>query len=200
MKDDDLETRVRALCGAGDHESAAADAIKGYGEEVYSFIAARFASDDDAADVFAQACEDLLQSLRTFRWQASLRTWFYRLARTAASRYRRSPMNRGDRRVALSHVSELVHQVRSRTMAHLRSEMKDRVRELRERLDEDERQLLELRVDRDLSWAEIAEIVSEEEIDDSNRARASARVRQQFQKLKDKLRELATAEGLLEPD
>lgn len=197
MKDEDLEARVRARCDAGDIEGAAADAVRGYGEEVFSFIAARFASEDDAADVFAQACEDLVHSLPAFRWRASLRTWFYRLARSAAARYKRSPMNRGDRRVALSKVSEIVHEVRSRTMAHLRSEVKDRVRALRDRLDEDERQLLELRIDRDLAWGEIAEVLADDELDDDERDRASARIRQQFQKLKVKLRELAVAEGLI---
>src|SRR5690606_28937421 len=142
-------------------------------------------------------CEDLVHSLPAFRWRASLRTWFYRLARSAAARYKRSPMNRGDRRVALSKVSEIVHEVRSRTMAHLRSEVKDRVRALRDRLDEDERQLLELRIDRDLAWGEIAEVLADDELDDDERDRASARIRQQFQKLKVKLRELAVAEGLI---
>lgn len=82
-------------------------------------------------------------------------------------------------------------------MAHLRSEVKDRVRALRDRLDEDERQLLELRIDRDLAWGEIAEVLADDELDDDERDRASARIRQQFQKLKVKLRELAVAEGLI---
>jgi len=200
MKDDDLEARVRARCEAGEIEDAVADAVRGYGEEVFSFIAARFANEDDAAEVFSQACEDLLSSLPTFRWRASLRTWFYRLARTAAVRYKRSPLNRGDRRVALSNVSEIAYQVRSRTMAHLRTEVKDRVRALRDRLEEDDRQLLELRIDRDLSWNDIAEVLADDELEDADVARAAAAARQRFQKLKSKLRELAIADGLLETD
>lgn len=197
---DEVEAATRARCDAGDVDGAMRLALQGYGEEVFSFLVVRMRNEDDANDVFSQACEDLLHTLRTFQWRCSLRTWFYRVARSAATRYQRSPMNRSDRRVALSNVSELVDQVRSRTVAHLRSEVKDRMRALREQLDADEQQLLLLRVDRDLSWNEIAEIIEEDADDAAQIARASARLRQQFQKLKDRLRELAIAEGLIAPD
>ena len=127
-----------------------------------------------------------------------MRTWFYRLARAAAVRFRRSPGNRPDRRVRLSQVSDAVEQVRSRSLVHLRSEVKDGFRRLREQLDADEQQLLLLRVDRDLGWAEIAEIL-EDDADPKAIARASARLRQQFHSLKQRLRELAIAEGLVPP-
>jgi RNA polymerase sigma-70 factor (ECF subfamily) len=89
--------------------------------------------------------------------------------------------------------------VRSRTQLHLRSEVKDGVRRLRDQLDPDEQQLLMLRIDRNLGWTEIAEIVEDDD-DPKAIARASARLRQQFQTLKERLRELARAEGLLPID
>ena len=79
----------------------------------------------------------------------------------------------------------------------MRSEVKDGVRALREQLDDDEQQLLMLRIDRDLSWNEIAEILDDDD-DPQAVARTAARLRQQFQKLKTRLRELAIAEGLIE--
>ena len=194
----ELDVSVKASCAAGDFRSAARDAVVAYGEEVYTFVLARVRDEDVAGDVFAQACEDLLSSLATFEWRCSLRTWFYRLARSAAARYLRTPNNRAERRVALSEVSEVAAQVRSRTVAHMRSEVKDGVRALRDQLDADEQQLLMLRIDRDLGWDEIAEILSDSELDARELQRASARLRQQFQKLKDRLRELAIAEGLLD--
>lgn len=111
----------------------------------------------------------------------------------------RSPANRTDRRVALSHISEAIDRVRSRTQLHLRSEVKDGLRKLREQLDPDEQQLLLLRIDRDLGWTEIAEIIDDDD-DPKALARASARLRQQFQTLKERLRELAIAEGLIPVD
>ena len=61
-----------------------------------------------------------------------------------------------------------------------------------------ERPLLVLRVDRDLSWngARIAIVLGES----GDGAKASARLRKRFQLVKDKLRELARAEGLLGGD
>jgi RNA polymerase sigma-70 factor, ECF subfamily len=195
----DIERDVRALVDRGDVNTAVTTAIQGYGDEVYSFLLSRLRHDDAAADVFAQACADLLTSLATFQWRCSLRTWFYRLARAASTRYLRTPSNRADRRVALSHVSEAVDRVRSRTLLHQRTEVKDGLRKLRDQLDPDEQQLLVLRIDRDLGWSEIAEIVEDDD-DPKAIARASARLRQQFQTLKGRLRELAIAEGLLPAD
>jgi RNA polymerase sigma-70 factor, ECF subfamily len=193
------ESSIRARCEARDVDNAIRLALDAYGDEVFSFLASRLHDEDVAADVFAQACEDLLQSLPSFQWRCTLRTWFYRLARGAASRYLRSPVNRADRRVPLSQVSELQQRIRSRTVAHLRSEVKDGVRALRERLDADEQQLLLLRVDRNLGWTEIAEILTDDD-DPAELARASARLRQQFHKLKERLRELAIEQGLLATD
>lgn len=196
---DDIEREVRALADRGDGNGAVTAAIQGYGDEIYSFLLSRLRDEDVASDVFAQACADLLTSLPTFQWRCSLRTWCYRLARAAATRYLRSPSNRPDRRVSLSHVSEAIDRVRSRTQLHLRSEIKDGLRRLREQLDPDEQQLLLLRIDRNLGWSEIAEILDDDD-DPKAIARASARLRQQFQSLKERLRELAIAEGLLPAD
>jgi RNA polymerase sigma-70 factor (ECF subfamily) len=191
-----VEGEARALAASGDVNGAVTVGIQGYGDEVYSFVTSRVRDDDVAADIFGQACADLLTSLPTFQWRCSLRTWFYRLARASAVRYQKQPANRPDRRVALSQVSDAMDQVRSRTLLHRRSEVKDRLRALRDQLDPDEQQLLILRVDRDLGWNDIAEIVDDND-DPQAIARASARLRQQFQTLKDRLRELAIADGLL---
>jgi hypothetical protein len=55
-----------------------------------------------------------------------------------------------------------------------------------------------LRVDRDMSWDEIAAIV--EEGADADRVKVAARVRKRFQAIKEKLRTLARAEGLLDEE
>lgn len=192
------ERRIRELVEAGDHNGAAALAVGELGDEVYGYVLSRSRDEDEAGDVFSQACTDLLTSLPTFQFRCSIRTWFYRLARTAGARYRAVVGNRTDRRVALSQVSEAVDQVRTRTHLHLRSEIKDGFRKLREQLDPDEQQLLTLRIDRDLAWNDIAEII--DDIDDPGEiSRAAARLRQEFQKLKDRLRDMAVAEGLIPP-
>jgi RNA polymerase sigma-70 factor, ECF subfamily len=192
------EDRVRRLAEAGDTNGATALAIEELGDEVYAYVLARSRDEDEAGDVFSQACADLLSSMPTFGFRCTVRTWFYRLARSAGARHRAAAGNRTDRRIALSQISEAVAQVRTRTHLHMRSEIKDGFRKLREQLDPDEQQLLMLRIDRDLGWNEIAEIV--DDIDDPKElVRATARLRQEFQKLKERLRELAVAEGLMPP-
>lgn len=192
----DIERQVRALADTGDHQGAVAVAIERLGDEVYGYVASRSSDDDLADDVFAQACADLFASMPTFEFRCTIRTWFYRLARSAGARHHRTPGNQPERRIALSQVSEAVDQVRTRTRLHLRSEIKDGFRKLRESLDPEDQQLLLLRIDRDLGWNEIAEIV--DDVDDpADVARAAARLRQQFQKLKDRLREMAVKQGLI---
>jgi RNA polymerase sigma-70 factor, ECF subfamily len=196
---EDVEVHVRERCAAGAIDDALTAAVRAYGEEIYSFLIVRLGGEATAADVFSQACEDLWRSLPSFAWRCSLRTWFYRLARSAAARHVRSPANQAARRVAFSQISELADQVRSRTVAHLRSEVKDAVHRLRERLSPDEQTLLTLRIDRNLSWLEIAQVMTDDATDGDEAARrASARLRQTFQKLKDRLRELARSEGLID--
>ncbi|HEU4615534.1 MAG TPA: sigma-70 family RNA polymerase sigma factor [Kofleriaceae bacterium] len=197
---EDVEAQARACWDRGDHDGVVTTAVQAYGEEVFSFLIVRLRNEDDAADVFAQASETLLRTMPEFEWRCSLRTWFYRLARSAAARHERQPLHRKDRRVSLSQVSEAVAHARSRTMAHLRSEVKDGVRALRERLDAEEQQLLVLRVDRALDWNEIAEIMADDDLDDDAKRRASARLRQRFQTLKERLRALAIEEGLLDAE
>ncbi len=196
---DDIERDIRRACEGGDANEALGAIIRAYGDEVYSFLVARHRDDDVAADVFSQTTMDLLASLPKFQWRCSMRTWFYRLARSAAARYERTPHNRRDRREALSNAPDLVHQVRSRTQLHLRTDVKDGFRKLREQLDADDQQLLMLRIDRDLGWNEIAQIVDDDD-DPAAIARTSARLRQQFAKLKVRLRELAIAEGMIPTD
>jgi len=192
---EDEERQIQRHQEAGDTSAAITATIRVYGDEVFSFLVGRTRDEDVAADIFSQALEDLLKSLPTFAWRCSLRTWFYRLARNAAVRYQRTPAHRADRRVAISNVSELAAQVRSRTNLHQRSDVKDRLRALREELDPDEQQLLVLRIENNLAWADIAQIVDDEDAPAAVE-RASTRLRQQFQKIKAKLRERAIAEGL----
>jgi len=84
-------------------------------------------------------------------------------------------------------------EVRSTTALHLKSEAKDAIARLREQLSPVEQSLLVLRVDRGLSWAEVSEVMSTPE--DPLDSRAAAK---RFQRVKDKLRTLATEAGLLD--
>jgi RNA polymerase sigma-70 factor (ECF subfamily) len=150
--------------------------------------------------VFSQACEDLWAGLPRFEGRSSLRTWFYVLARHAAARYRRSPHRRPGRRVAISDVTDVAEGVRSRTLPHLRTEVKNRFAAIRDALPEEDRALLVLRVDRNMSWNEIARVLYPDDQSDEALTKAAARLRKRFQFVKEEIRARAREAGLLPDD
>lgn len=194
----DLEAEIRALHAAGDLRGAARRAVEGYGPEVLRFLVSTLRDEDQASDVFADACEDLWRGLPGFAWRASLRTWFYTLARHAAARFRRSPHRRPGRHVALSEISEIAAEVRTRTITLLRTEARDKLDELRGSLDEEDHQILVLRVARGMEWQEVARVLGPADADDQTLVREAARLRKRFQLVKARLRERARSAGLLD--
>jgi RNA polymerase sigma-70 factor (ECF subfamily) len=195
----DVEAQIAELRAAGRPKEVATLAIESYGPEVLSFLEMMLRDHADAADAFSQACEDLWKSLPRFEGRASMKTWFYTLARHAASRLRRSSA-RG-RLAALSEITDVADRVRSQTGPHLRTEIKHRFAEIRATLDEVDRMLLVLRVDRGMSWNDVARVLADEGGDDSDEqaTRAAARLRKRFQSVKHTIRERAIATGLI-PD
>jgi len=94
----------------------------------------------------------------------------------------------------------LVDRVRSATQAFARTDAKDRVRALRERLPDDDQTVLILRVDRSLSWRELVLVMNDAEtaqLSEAELQKSEQRLRQRFKRIKDRLRELAKEDGLL---
>jgi RNA polymerase sigma-70 factor (ECF subfamily) len=78
--------------------------------------------------------------------------------------------------------------------------VKNRIAELRDSLEEEDRALLLLRVDRGLSWTDLVHVLhegSEAPLEGEAIKREAARLRKRFQIVKDRLREMARKEGLL---
>ncbi|MBL4686263.1 MAG: sigma-70 family RNA polymerase sigma factor [Nannocystaceae bacterium] len=197
-----LELEIREACDDARLREAATHAIKGYGPEILGYLAAMTRSESDAAEVFSTFCEDLWRGLPGFRWASSFRTWSYALARHALSRYGRDPSRRPARNLALSEadeVFELAERVRSTTMVHLRTAVKNEFAVLREKLEPDDRTLLVLRVDRRMAWSEIARVMWEEdgEPDSDGLKRNAAALRKRFERAKERLRRLAKEANLL---
>ena len=114
------------------------------------------------------------------------------LAWHAWLRNERDAFRRHARPLATEEISRLAAEVRSSTALHLRSEAKDAVACLRMQLTPSEQSLLVLRIDRGLSWEEVATVMStpEEHLD-------AQTVAKRFQRVKTKLRKLAEDAGLL---
>jgi len=186
-----LDAGIRSAAEAGDMDAAATRAIEGYGPEIYRFLAAFHRDETRADEVFALWCGQVWEKLAGFRWQASFRTWAFSVARHAALHHRRGDQNEARRARPLDDAgpaSALAEVVRSRTRPYLRTEVKDRFAELRAELPEEDRLLLGLRLDRELPWRDVAEIMAPDECaTDSGVKLVAARLRKRFEATKERL-------------
>lgn len=186
------EQAIQARCEAGGYAEATTAALRMYGVELLGFLRALANNPDLAAEAFAELGEDVWKGLPRFRWQASLRSWLYALARNALAQLRRDPRRRVDRNLPLSIAPEMAAVVRTVTREIQRTEVKDEFRVLREQLDPEEHEILLLRLDRGLAWKDIARILGG---DDQLDARAAV-LRKRFERAKQRLKKLAIEHGL----
>jgi RNA polymerase sigma-70 factor (ECF subfamily) len=197
---DPIDTEVEGLVKGERLEKAATRVVEVFGSEIYGFLVSFMNDETAASDVFSQVGEDLWVGLPQFRFQSGLRTWLYVLARNAASRYRRSPWNKRDRRGGESCIESIIQITRSRTQPWQRTDIKDGFTALRDSLDPDDRILLTLRVDRAMEWKEVARVMldSDGDVDPATLSRETDRLRKRFQLLKDELRRRAKEAGLID--
>lgn len=195
------ESEIRGLCEQRAYHEAVELTIELYGEELARFILAVLRRPDLASDVYSCACEKLLKNLPRFRWESSLRTWLFQVARNECMEGLRSPARREH---PMSHPlpSGAAQQERSRTKPWLRTDVKEGFRALREQLSPHERMLLQLKVEQDLPWTDVAEILWDEPAPPTREAleKRAVALRQQFKRLKERLKALAIESGLLNPE
>ena len=187
-----LEQRIREFCLRGDVGRAVEEALAGYGPEFMRLLASLLRDAERAREAYAIFSETLLMDLPSFRWESSFRTWAHRVARNVAYRFAASPAGR-EVPVSQGAFAQQVHHEWSRTHPWLRTDIKERFRALRSQLEPREQLLLELRVDRRMSWTDVAKQLAEpdEPMTSEALARRAAVLRQQFQRIKARLRALA---------
>lgn len=196
-----LEQEIRELSQRGDTGGAVERALQGYGMEIMRLMASVLHNPELAKDAFSVFCESLLKGLPSFRWESSFRTWAYRLARNACYQLVHSPAAR-ETPVSSAGMPESPLRHRSETRPWQRTSVKERFRALRESLEPEERMLLLLRVDQRLAWTEVARVMwdSDEPISSAEVTRKATALRQQFQRIKAHLRQMAVEQGLIEQD
>ena len=200
---EELESRVQAAFEAGDYDGAASQAIEGYGPELMGFLANLLQDHEQASEVFSQACEDMWVGIRSFQWRSRFRTWAFAVTRRAYQRFLSRERRWGYRQLsAVTEPHVLADKVRTATFPYLRTDVKSRVTALRQQLSTAEQTLLILRVDRNLSWKDVAQIMAGPEagLEDAEVMRLAAGHRKQFERAKQRLRALAEAAGLLDSD
>jgi RNA polymerase sigma-70 factor (ECF subfamily) len=197
----DLESQIRSALESTDLTAAATHTLKGYGPEILGYLLGRLRDETLASEAFAMFAEDLWRSLPALTLTATMRAYAYALARNAANRLLDRQVRKQHKGVPLSDAevwSRVAAEVRSGTLPHLQTTVKDKVHALRQQLSEEEQTLLTLRVDRDLSWPEIAVVYAGgEPLDDETLMREAARLRKRFETTKNRLRKLAQTAGVL---
>ncbi|MFI5300675.1 MAG: RNA polymerase sigma factor [Polyangiales bacterium] len=184
----DQEKAIAAALAREAFSEAGALALRAYGPEILGLLVAVMRDERTATEVFSQFSEDLWLGLPKFRGPSSIRTWAYSLAHQAAHRWRRDPLRR--RAVNFDDCPELFEveaRVRTETLSRVRTEVKDRMHQLREQLSPDEQLLLALRIDREMKWEDIVEITFGE-CDDRTRARHVSSLRKRFERIELRLR------------
>jgi RNA polymerase sigma-70 factor (ECF subfamily) len=195
-----LEERIQLLLKKRNLPAAATVTVEGYGPEVFGFLVNVLRDERDAREVYAQTCEDLWRGIGRFQGRSKMRTWLYVLAGNAMRRYRRSRQRRRRCLVGMSELSAVAERTRTRTLRHLRTSVKDQFVTIREGLREKDRALLILRVDRDMSWSEIAQTLSAKGASDEELHRLEDRLRKRFQAVKKEIRTRAEELGLLKEE
>ena len=190
------EERLSSLLRDRALDEVAALAIDTYGGELYGFLLHVVGEPASAEEAFSRTIEDFWRGLPGFRGGVSVRTWLYQLGHRAALRHHRTPCDRAPP----ARVAPPPRTAATRTLtASGRTDVKPQWGEIRRELAPEDRALLVLRVDRNLAWNEIAEVMQSESSEDASAgamALEAARRRERFLLLKDQLRVRARAAGL----
>jgi RNA polymerase sigma-70 factor (ECF subfamily) len=184
-----LEREILEHARAERWADAATVAILGYGPELLGFLRAASSSNAEAEDVFAELSERLWRKLPEFGWRSTFRSWAYVIARRLLVDRRRQVEARQRREVPWSDVPppQIAAAIRS-TLASTPQRDEARLALVRSLLDDDERALLVLRIERRMRWPEIVRILADVDDDAERIDREAARLRKQFARITARLR------------
>jgi RNA polymerase sigma-70 factor, ECF subfamily len=193
-----LEEEVRDLCQRGEVGQAVERVLQGHGTEVQRVMSGILRDEVRVQDAYSIFCERLLKGLPGFRGEGQLWMWLYRMARNSCLQLLKSPAGR-EMPVSDSQFPDQAQQERSQTPPWQQAAMKERFRTLRESLQPQERMLLTLRLDQQLSWREVAQQMADSQgpLTEEALNRRATTLRQQFQRAKARLHALALEDSVL---
>jgi RNA polymerase sigma-70 factor (ECF subfamily) len=187
---DPSDTDAKRALAEGRIADATTLLLRRYGPEILGYLAAVIGDDDLAAEAYGHFAERFWRGLPAFRGESSPRTWAYRIAWRCAQDVLRDPFRRRGRALRTSERSRLAA-VASTASPWRRPSARERFAGLRRQLRPSEQTLLVLRLDRGLSWREVALVLA----DEGAQPPSEAALRKRFEALKDKLRQLLRAES-----
>ena len=177
--------------GNGDDTDAVATRIiREQAPSILRYLRALLRDEDLASDAFSLTIEWIWKGVHSFRQDSSERTWTFGIAWNAARRLREDPWFWRRQTMQSSSASRLAAELHSATQ---RTDLKgERLAELRRELSPEEQNLLVLRVDQNLDWKEIAEILTA-----GGEKVTAVALRKRFERIKERIAKLARKRGLV---
>jgi len=157
----DVEARVAGLLSAGEYRGAAAEVIRGYGPRALGYLHRLLGNETDAADAFSLFAEQVWRGMPNFEGRSSVKTWAFKAAWSAAMKVREDAWRRLREGLPSSAASQLAEEVRSNTAIRFET-LRQELEVLRAELTAEDQTLLTLRLDQELTWEEVAEVLSTE--------------------------------------
>jgi RNA polymerase sigma-70 factor, ECF subfamily len=196
-----FESSIRDQVRHGAHEAATSAIVRTWGPEILGFLIQTMRDEALARDAFSWFCESLWRGLPGFRWEASLRTWCYVLARRSVARVLRDRTAVRECLLSSGKLDALAESVTTSALPVYRAQLARGIAALRAELTETERMLLTLRIDRELSWREIAIVMGDHDetlSPPTERIESdAATLRKRYERTKLKLHRLARERGLI---
>lgn len=180
----EVEERIAAAMAAGDHRAAATEVIRGYGPRILGYLNVVLRDDLDAGDAFSLFAEQVWRGMPSFRGRASARTWAFKAAWSAAMKVRDDAWRRLGRRLDTGEASLIAQDVRTRTGLRYERQRAE-LETLRLLLSDEDQTLLVLRLDQELSWEEVAEVLALD-----GEPVEPATLRKRFERIKQRLAEI----------
>jgi len=178
-----LDIEVREQVHAGNVREAADLLLARLCPELRPFLHRLLGNVALAEEAHSATCERLWRGLASFRWECSLRSWSYIVARREASRCR-ARHARGAVQLTTLSAAEGVP-VEANSSPTLSTTRRDLLENLRTAISDEDRDLIVMRVERGLPWKEIAVAFLEEgPLDEEAITRESARLRQRFRAIR----------------
>ncbi len=190
-----VEADVRALLAGGDDAGAAAAAIRFHGDEVFGFLLGALDSAGAAAEAYAGFGARVRREIGLFGWRCSLRTWVYSVSRRELAEHARRPPGTAAR----SSLAPVILAGPTATLPARSTGTAAVIAALRGRLPPEDRALLILRIDRELSFPELAVTSLGEAAPPGHLLREAERIRAQLQRIRDDLARAAVEHQLLAP-
>ena len=164
--------------------------IREHAPALLRYLRALLRDEDLASDAFSLTIEWIWKGVRSFRGDSSERTWTFGIAWNAARRLREDPWFWRRETIQSSSASRLAAELHTATQ--LTETKGQRLDELRRELKADEQNLLVLRIDQNLDWNEIVDILAA-----GGEQVTAATLRKRFERVKARIGKLARKRGLM---